>query len=280
MITAEHQNMLRDAAASNDKEAIYSAFQKVMKEEICTIRNFNQLTQDYLCNIANLMSLPFKTEVKVVKSQESGVLSNQPAKSQKKEIHLAASFAALLGVSALSAKVGVWYGIGLSAVIAVGSYVYAKTSKKHQEKEPEMPASPVPKITEVYSIEADTLIELADKLKKNMNDLVGELVIENGKTTVQLPLHECYPNVLDWLQTVYSDALDFDEPAKKYLLKRIDSLANECYYDLVVYDGNNEDLFKQYNSSGIEHVEMVAPSFVYKKTGKMVFSGTIAIPSK
>lgn len=43
MITQEHQELLRKAVATNEKETVCSAFQKVLKEEFGAIRGLNQV---------------------------------------------------------------------------------------------------------------------------------------------------------------------------------------------------------------------------------------------
>ena len=79
---------------------------------------------------------------------------------------------------------------------------------------------------------------------------------------------------------VYADAMDFDEKARNYLLKRIVTVAHDIYYDVVVYNGNNENLFEKETDCELDTVKMYSPSIIYNKTGKVVIPGKIFVPSK
>lgn len=57
MITQEHQELLRKAVATNEKETVKSVFQKVLKEEFGAIRGLNQVAQDYLNDLTKLTIL-------------------------------------------------------------------------------------------------------------------------------------------------------------------------------------------------------------------------------
>lgn len=273
MITKEHQDLLRKAVATNEGEKIKSAFQKVLKEEFRAIQGLNQVAQDYLCELAKLIVVPFKTEVSI--SQDEDSVENPKSGEGLKS--MMAFLIALVGVSIIADECGKLWGIGISIVLAVLAFFVAKKSAAKKVSNEIIQ----PKFSIVKTYDANALIELAENLVKETKGLVSELVDLNTESTVvQLPLHECYINILTWLQMVYADAMDFDEESKTYLLKRIAKIAHYNFYDVVVYDGNNENLFEKETDSELDSVKMYSPAIIYNKTGKVVLPGKIFVPSK
>lgn len=274
MITNEHQELLRKAVATNEKEKIKSTFRKVLKEEFGAINGLNPVAQEYLGELAKLIVVPSKIEVNISQNEEP----EEKQASNSGLLHLLVSLIALVGVSVIGDKFGMEWGICLSVVLAILAFFFVK--KVTEKNVPNVVEQPKASVVETY--DEDALIELADNLCKEVKGLVRELVDLNTdeNTTVQLPLHECYPNILKWLQMVYVDAMDFDEKARKYLLIRIVKIASSCYYDVVSYNGCNEDLFEKEIVNNIDAEEMFSPAVIYNKTGKVVLPGKIFVPSK
>lgn len=274
MITNEHQELLRKAVATNEKEKIKSTFRKVLKEEFGAINGLNPVAQEYLGELAKLIVVPSKIEVNISQNEEP----------QEKQAfngglqHLLVSLIALVGVSVIGDKFGMEWGIGLSVVLAILAFFFVK--KGTEKNVPNVVEQPKASVVEVY--DENVLIELVDNLRKEVKGLVRELVDLNTdkSSTVHFPLHEYYPDILKWFQMVYADALDFDEEAKTYLLKRIVKMAHYVYYDVVVYNGDNESLFEKETNSNLDVVEMYSPAIIYNKTGKVVLPGKIFVPSK
>lgn len=274
MITNEHQELLRKAVATNEKEKIKSTFRKVLKEEFGAINGLNPVAQEYVGELAKLIVVPSKIEVNISQNEEP----EEKQASNGGLQHLLVSLIALVGVSVIGDKFGMEWGICLSVVLAILAFFFVK--KGAGKNVPNVVEQPKASVVETY--DENVLIELVDNLSKEVKGLVRELVDlnTNESTTVQLPLHECYPNILKWLQMVYADALDFDEESKKYLLKRIVSIAHSCYYDVVSFNGSNEELFKNEVGYNIDAEEMFSPAIIYNKTGKVILPGKIYIPSK
>ena len=272
MITQEHQELLRKAVATNEKETVCSAFQKVLKEEFGAIRGLNQVAQDYLCDLSKQIVILSKTEVEISQDEEP----KQPVSNGL--LHFMFSLIALVGVSVVGAIVGLVWGICLAIIVSVLAFSMAKKCAK--KKVQNVVGQPKDSVREFYN--EDTLTELANGIVKAMKGLAHELVDmrPGGGAAIKLPLHECYPDILKWFQMVYADALDFDEEAKKYLLKRIVKIAHYVYYDVVDYKGNNENLFEKETDRELDAVEMYSPAIVYNKTGKVVLPGKIFVPSK
>lgn len=274
MITNEHQELLRKAVATNEKEKIQSTFRKVLKEEFGTINGLNSVAQEYVGELAKLIVVPSKIEVNISQNEEP----EEKQASKGGLLHLLVSLIALVGVSVIGDKFGMEWGIGLSVVLAIlAFFIVKKGAEKNVSNVVEQPKASV-----VETYDENELIELVDNLRKEVKGLVRELVDLNTdeSTTVQLPLHECYPNILEWLQMVYADALFFNDEAKEYLLKRIVNIAYSIYYDVVEYNGENEDFFEKEIRCDFDVVKMYSPSIIYRKTGKVVFPGKIFVPSK
>lgn len=271
MITNEHQELLRKAVATNEKEKIKSTFRKVLKEEFGAINGLNPVAQEYLGELAKLIVVPSKIEVNISQNEEPEEKQDSNGGLQ----HLLVSLIALVGVSVIGDKFGMEWGIGLSVVLAILAFFFVK--KGTGKKTLDVVEQPKASVVEAY--DENALIELVDNLCKEVKGLVHEL--KTGiDIPVKLPLHECYPNLLMWLQKVYTDALDFDGEARKYLLKRIVNIAYENYYDVVEYNGDNENLFEKETDSELDAVEMNSPAVIYNKTGKVILPGKIFVPSK
>lgn len=271
MITNEHQELLRKAVATNEKEKIKSTFRKVLKEEFGAINGLNPVAQEYVGELAKLIVVPSKIEVNISQNEEP----EEKQASNGGLQHLLVSLIALVGVSVIGDKFGMEWGICLSAVLAILAFFFVK--KGAEKKVPNVVEQPKASVVEAYDGKA--LIELVDNLRKEVKGLVREVKTDINEP-VKLPLHECYPIILYWLQKVYADAIDFDENARNYLLKRIVKVAHNIYYEVVAYNGDNEDLFEQVPDCDLDTVKMHSPSIIYSKTGKVVIPGKIFVPSK
>lgn len=111
--------------------------------------------------------------------------------------------------------------------------------------------------------EIDKLNAQIDDLKKNSNQ--------------KLPLHECYPCVLEWLQKVYADAQDFSKPEKDYLLIRIKNIAEVIGYE--VRDSGKIDVFERVPILEIKAPKLDLPSIIDERTNKVVKPGKLFLPS-
>ena len=274
MITQEHQELLRKAVATNEKETVKSVFQKVLKEEFGAIRGLNQVAQDYLNDLTKLMEVPYNTEVKTSQDEQQ----DDEQTSNGRLLHFLISLIALVVVAVISAKLELIWGICIAFVVVGTSFVFAK--KSVCKENPISPSQPKVSLKAIYR--EDVVIGLTDDVVKMMKGLVDELrvsVHKNGNA-IHLPLHECYPDILEWWQMVYADAKDFDDEAKKYLLKRIVNIAYSNYYDVVEYNGDNENLFEKEFDNELTAVEMHFPAIIFNKTGKVVLSGKIFVPLK
>lgn len=271
MITEEHQKSIREAVSTNDKVIINAAFEKVLHEEIYGIGKINGMMQDYFAKIASLQLIPYKPVIQK-KNNES---VEKPSKIGLKWtiIYL------LLMVCAtfVSAQWGLILGICLSVVCSGGVYFYLRQESNRYKAN----ASEV-EYTLVETVAEDTLIDLANKFISSIKNLIEEIPQEDDSRQdppSQVPLHVCYPNILKWLQTIYSDAMFFDdEKSKEYLLKRIVNIADSCYYDFILFDEKDIKKFEVNRKKDLEKSEMVSPAIVYSKTGKVILPGIVFMP--
>ena len=276
MINSQHAQLLREAVALCDRNKVDSAFQQVLREEIGGLMVGNEV-QNHLKKIISNLTVPYEVEVGVQPVNLSVVNEPQP-RTGKTVLKLVGCFLMLVAVSLLSVywniKVGIGAAVLLTGVCAL--YFYRQVdADKSQHPSVNIPA---PQVSVKPRLDAETLIETANRIMKELTYLADEL---ESPAPAQLPLHECYPNILVWLQMVYEDGLDFDdEEAKEYILKRVPTVALECNYEIRVYDGNNQSSFKVVESEGVNEPRMRMPAIVYIKTNKVILPGLLFVPEK
>lgn len=96
------------------------------------------------------------------------------------------------------------------------------------------------------------------------------------KKPQKLPLHEDYPDVIEWFQKVYESAQDFSKEEKDYLTKRIKNVLYANYYDL--NDSGKINVFEREVDSYIKAPVLNSPAIINNKTGDVVLPGKIFIP--
>lgn len=277
MISQEHQQQIRNVAGTGDKECIDSVFKKVLCEEIGML-NVNNIIQDYLLNILSKITVPYTVSTII---ENTPIQENQQGKAQKQLYNLVTKIAVLL-ISLIivaiissenSLSVAIWTGI----IISVIYFLYE--NKRNTTKQLTIEAKPNVKIT--YCVNADLLIETAGQIINDMNKIVNELKVPESQTKpIQLPLHECYKNVLVWLQLMYGECDDFDERTKNFIVKRIVNLLEESYYNVITYDGTNNNYFEIQYEIDRQEPYMFLPAIIHEKTGKLVLAGQLFLPKK
>lgn len=267
MITENHQVLIREAVLTKNEATIDAAFQKVLHEEIGGIKRIDNVTQNYFCELATLLVIPYRQEIKI---DNDGDSNESLAKNELKWGGIC--LLVLICITIISSEFGKLFGIGLSVVGAGALYYYLRLNNAKNKVKPKRQ-----EYTVIQIVEEDILIDLANKFVCKIRNLVDKFVNqEKGPVeAIQLPLHECYPNVLKWLQNLYSDSLDFDDKTKEHLLKRIVKIAHSCYYDTVLFDENNIDMFEVNINKSQEKPQMFSPAFVYSKTGKVILPGVV-----
>lgn len=264
MVNSIHEDQIRKAVKTKHHEQIRSAFQSAVREEIATLR-INESTKAIVAGIVGKLDIPSKTDVRIVPAVKT---DKAPASPQGNTLVIIC-FLLLLVVSGITYFTeSLWVGVIVSVVC--GGF-FSQNIKQGVKK----PIQPKPQVEVQSAVDAEQLLSLVDEIVLKAKALENEQTIQ---TPVSPSLNEMYPNVLKWLQMVYADAVDFDEGAKSYLLKRIRLLAKECHYDLVVFTGDNQEMFKTQKDVAVSEPTMYMPSFVYTKTGEVVLPGIVYVP--
>lgn len=271
MITEDHKELIRKAVLTKDKAVIDAAFQRVLQEEIGRISKISNVAQNYICELASFLKVPYKHEV---------TLKNEAKNEEPKKIDfkcVGVSLMVFITIAIVSSEFGIVLGICLSIVCAGGLYYYLQLSKTKKSSAPIKPEDFI-----IETADADDLVKLVENFINKIKLIVNEVTMHDGSTTkpVQLPLHECYPNVLKWFQNLYSDSLDFDAKTKEFIITRINRIMNNCYYDILLFEESNKSKFEVNYYEGIDAPIMAAPAFIYSRNGKVILPGIVTIPNK
>lgn len=276
MINSQHAQLLREAVALCDKNKIDSAFQQVLREEIGGLKVGNEV-QNHLKKIISNLAMPYEMEVDI-QPVNLPVANEQQPMIRAKVLKLVGCLVMLVAISLLSVYWDIKAGIGVAALLTMIYALYLFSKKTGTDSSQHTSVNiPVPQVSVKPKIDAETLIQTANRIVAEMTYCADEL---NSPAPTQLPLHECYPNILVWLQMVYGDSLDFDEEAQKYMLKRVSNIARECYYEVRTYDGSNQNLFEVVESENVSEPQMYLPAIVHTKTNKVILPGRLFVPEK
>ena len=109
-----------------------------------------------------------------------------------------------------------------------------------------------------------------------INKLEDELDKLKEEKVQGLPLHENYPDILQWFQMVYADAQDFSKADKDYLIKRIEKITHYNFYDLK--NSGKIGIFEKEVDSELKAPKLYSPAVIYNKTGKVILPGQLFIP--
>lgn len=276
MINSQHAQLLREAVALCDKNKIDSAFQQVLREEIGGLKVGNEV-QNHLKKIISNLAMPYEMEVDV-QPVNLPVANEQQPMIRAKVLKLVGCLVMLVAISLLSVYWDIKAGIGMAALLTVIYALYLFSRKTGTDSSQHTSVNiPVPQVSVKPKIDAETLIQTANRIVDEMIYLANEL---DSPAPIQPPLHECYPKILVWLQMVYGDSFDLDEEAKRYIQKRVSNIAKICYYDVRDYDGNNQSSFEIVESEGLNEPQMRLPAIVHIKTNKVILPGRLFVPEK
>lgn len=276
MINSQHAQLLREAVALCDKNKIDSAFQQVLREEIGGLKVGNEV-QNHLKKIISNLAMPYEMEVDI-QPVNLPVANEQQPMIWAKVLKLVGCLVMLVAISLLSVYWDIKAGIGVAALLTMIYALYLFSKKTGTDSSQHTSVNfPVPQVSVKPKIDAETLIQTANRIVAEMTYCADEL---NSPAPTQLPLHKCYLKILVWLQMVYGDSLDFDEDAKKYILKRVSNIAWEFDYEVRAYDGSNQNLFEVVESESVSEPQMYLPAIVHMKTNKVILPGRLFVPEK
>ncbi len=207
MVTEDHKELIQKAVSTKDKAVIDAAFQRVLQEEIGRISKTSNVVQDYICELTSFLKVPYKYEV----TSKNEVKNETPNKYDYKFIGI--SLVVFIAIAILSSELGKALGICFSIACAGGWFYYMHILNTKNSTTPTKQEYLV-----IETVEGDDLIKLVDGFMNKIRLIVEELTIQEvtNPKPVQLPLHECYPNVLKRFQNLDSDSLDIVEKSKAY----------------------------------------------------------------
>ena len=119
MVTEDHKELIQKAVSTKDKAVIDAAFQKVLHEEIGRISKTSNVVQDYICELASVLKVPYKYDVT---SKKREVKNEDSIKNDSKSVGV--SLIILIGIAIISSEFGKVLGLCFSIVCAVGLYYY------------------------------------------------------------------------------------------------------------------------------------------------------------
>lgn len=268
MITIEHQRLIKDAVLSGDHRMITDSFRKVIREELSTMSNINNNLYNCLCDTIEKLEVPYDVMITGTSVNTTDIMKFQNNKYLEHVIR----FAILLFVCVSSIFCGI---LGFLAVIGSCGFIYWYKAKKNENSKNDKNVPTVVKVFDEF-----TIIQLANSITLNIGQLIQGSTTTTGTETKELPLHQSYPNILKFMQTIYSDSQDFEEDVKKYLVKRIDSVVRQSYYKIETYNGKNENMFEINVENDINEPVTIIPAITYEKTGQVVLPGVISVPKK
>jgi hypothetical protein len=269
MINSEHQMMLREIVATQDKNRIDEVFHQVLYEELGTIKQINNEEQETLNSIFSLLSLPYKIINGSLITKKKNYLG-------KDELYFIIANVISMLIVALISVINIICSFCFALFITIALFVFLRKRKSDLNDN-----NNINPVEMKYCINADDLISITENILSYIKHFFNVLKNPSDPTPTKfIPLHECFPNILSWLQTVYAESMDFGEHEKKYMLGRINSIAKQCYYEVILYDGNNMNMFINTIDEHVKEPEMDMPAFIYKKTGKVILPGNLFIPQK
>lgn len=264
MITSDHQKLIIDAVASNERTRVKAVCKKVIHEELGSSRNIDNITLNYFDDLVEHISIPVRVTFK-------GENKCEVADCKEEQKCIILSTVSLLCIWIVSSFINHILGLVMAGSILGIAIWLKKTRRKSVEAQTSSP------IVLEEIIEAQEVIDMVDSIVTNIRHALNKNIMPVPQQ--QMALHECYPNILKWIHKLYADSSDFDEKTRKHIQKRIESVTDQCYYKIVEYDGSNSNMFELSRQIGLEKPIMVSPAFVYEKNGNVVVPGDLFIPA-
>lgn len=119
----------------------------------------------------------------------------------------------------------------------------------------------------------EILLSSAEDIQERVDKIVHLLVLMTVKPKVTLSSN--FPNILKWYQAAYADCRDFGPECATHFRRRIEWVLQQCYCELVNYDGTNEHLFETEMTSHTTEPTQELPTIIaqdgYVLPGKLFF---------
>lgn len=126
----------------------------------------------------------------------------------------------------------------------------------------------------------------ADDIAYDIQNVVlnlREAIIEaspdlNTETSQVQRLYDVYPNIVRWLHGKYIDSVELGMENQARMQKSINNLLEQCNYEIVDFDKNNEAFFEINHSSHVKDTTQLEPAIIDSSTGKVVVKGSVLLP--
>lgn len=264
MITSQHSQLLREANGRQDAER---RLQRVLHEEIGMISPLSKTQKDALCDALSSLNVP---TIAVIENKTA--CHGNPDSRRTSTAAAIITFAGAAITGAAAGYIGIVGALLVALAMGIAAFFLMRMTVGNA-------AAPTCEATINESVDTDRLVSCANSIVDNLRHLADTLSTDLPKSDPNTkPLHAVYPNVLKWLQNLYVDNADNGEENLKRVLKRIDSLAYQCKYELVLFDGENQKMFQTNADKDLTEPVMIAPGFRYAPTGVIVLPGLLAVP--
>ncbi len=258
----DNQKIIEQAINSGNIEDFNDAVQKVALTKLAGLALDEDVRLDIRPLVKNF-TVPVRIEQKVKISQtETG---------DKKTIAIDGTVGIIILIIALWLMMLIgWWSFPICAVLIV-CYLAYKNKKTND---------PVPLSYEVETVIKASVREVMQEIDSFIDIVrVVNKAPDKPIDSQQLPsLYDAYPNVVKWLQNLYTSQYEFDENGRKYLFKHIPRLLGQHYYEVVMYDGNNIALFDIDRDSDVNGTEVIYPAIVDTRTNKIILKGRVCNP--
>ncbi|MBR4534375.1 MAG: hypothetical protein IKO85_07555 [Bacteroidaceae bacterium] len=166
----------------------------------------------------------------------------------------------------LVGKLSILLALCLAAVAVFGFSKWFRKSLDRPAPEPRLLLEGSP---EQLSVDIEKVVGMLEDVVDTLQQPRQE------QPTKALPLMDCYPNVIRWLQNLYVDSVELEEKQQDRIKRSVQTLLRQCYYEIVDYDGTNLEFFQTDRSSLVDATTQLAPAIVDSRSGKMVVPGSV-----
>ena len=166
----------------------------------------------------------------------------------------------------LVGKLSILLALCLAAVAVFGFSKWFRKSLDRPAPEPRLLLEGSP---EQLSVDIEKVVGMLEDVVDTLQQPRQE------QPTKALPLMDCYPNVIRWLQNLYVDSVELEEKQQDRIKRSVQTLLRQCYYEIVDYDGTNLDFFQTDRSSLVDTTTQLVPAIVDSRSGKMVVPGSV-----
>ena len=250
---------IQRALESNNMENVNEVVRIVLKDEIRNIKA-KELVLTRLSKAFDKMTVPLKIEL------------SYPKESNKRERALITLtllwLVACMIISAI-ARTSFIGAIVISLIFASATFLLYRDKTKRESFESEI----------IIKSEAGDIVSQIQDVAHHLKEALAEAEPDVNPSAPQPhSLYDSFPNVVRWLQNQYIDSDELGKNSQIRMRKSIKVLLDQCYYDIIDYDGTNIEMFKKEYSSHISETTQLEPTIIDTKTQTIVIKGSVLLP--